>query len=398
MSSANLSGKSLSRLRAMLADHVERGNVPGAVALISYHDEVHIETVGTKAVTGNQPMARDTIFRISSMTKPLAAAATMLAVEEGRFQLDDPVDALLPELAGRSVLKQIDGSLEDTVPANRPITVRDLLTMRMGFGFILEPSSTYPLHQAATELGVMPGPPLPMTPLSPDEWLRRFATLPLMYQPGANFTYQTPFSVLSVLLERAAEQPLETLLRERIFGPLGMKDTSFSVPPEKLDRLTSCYTASAQPGALELYDDAKDSAWRTPPRLPDAGGGLVSTVDDYLAFGQMMLDGGTYRGERILKRASVEAMTTNQLTPEQQASGGFFLDGGRGWGLGVSVLTDGDDVAVGAGRFGWDGGLGTSWYSDPSEGLVGILMTQVLGFPSRIDSDFWTSVYQAIDD
>ena len=387
MSSANLSGKSLGRLRTMLADHVERGNVPGAFALISYHDEVYIETVGTKAVTGNQPMARDTIFRISSMTKPLAAAATMLLVEENRFQLDDPVDALLPELAERKVLKRVSGPLEETVPANRPITVRDLLTMRMGFGFILEPSSTYPIYQAAGELGVMPGPPLPLTPLSPGEWLRRFATLPLMCQPGANFTYQTPFSVLSVLLERAAEQPLETLLRERILAPLGMKDTSFSVPPKKLDRLAGCYAASARPGVLELYDDAKDSAWRTPPRFPDAGGGLVSTVDDYLAFGQMMLDGGSYRGERILTRASVEAMTTNQLTPEQQTSGGFFLDGGRGWGLGMSILPEGGNRATSS-RFGWEGGLGTAWYSDPNKNTVALLMTQVLGFPSHIDADF----------
>lgn len=398
MGNGGFSQEKLKHMRSALAGHVERGEVPGVVTLVSHRGEVHVDTIGMKSVSGNEPMQRDTIFRISSMTKPLAAAATMLLVEESRFQLDDPVDALLPELADRKVLKRVSGPLEDTVPANRPITVRDLLTMRMGFGFILEPSSTYPIHQAATELGVMPGPPLPMTPFSPDEWLRRFATLPLMYHPGANFTYQTPFSVLSVLLERAAEQPLETLLRERILEPLGMKDTSFSVPPEKLDRLASCYTASAQPGALELYDDANDSAWHNPPRFPDAGGGLVSTVDDYLAFGQMMLDGGTYRGERILTRTAVEAMTTNQLTPEQQASGGFFLDGGREWGLGVSVLTDADDVAVGAGRFGWDGGLGTSWYSDPSKGLVGILMTQVLGFPSRIDSDFWTSVYQAIDD
>ncbi len=187
-------------MHRVLMGHVKRGEVPGVVALVSRRGEVHVDTIGMKSVSGNEPMQRDTIFRISSMTKPLAAAATMLLVEENRFQLDDPVDALLPELAGRRVLKQINGPLEDTVPANRPITVRDLLTMGMGFGFILEPSSTYPIHQAATELGVMPGPPLPMTPFSPDEWLRRFATLPLMYHPGANFTYQTPFSVLSVRL------------------------------------------------------------------------------------------------------------------------------------------------------------------------------------------------------
>lgn len=368
--------------------------MPGAVALVSRQDEVHALTVGTKAVSGNEPMGRDTIFRISSMTKPIAAAATMLLVEEGAFELDDPVDALLPELADRRVLKQTSGSLTDTVPVSRPITVRDLLTMCMGFGFIMEPASnTFPISKAASDLGVMPGPPIPHTSLLPDEWLRRFATLPLMYQPGEKWTYATPFSVLGILLSRAAGQSLETFLCERIFGPLGMKDTGFSVPPDKLERLASCYTASSQPGVLELYDDAYSSAWRNPPLFPDAGGGLVSTVDDYLAFGQMMLAKGRYKGERVLSSTSVEAMTADQLTPEQQVSAGFFLDGGRGWGLGMSILTEGEDSAASS-RFGWEGGLGTAWYSDPGEDTVAILMTQVLGFPSHIDADFRAWLFQ----
>lgn len=192
--------------------------------------------------------------------------------------------------------------------------------------------------------------------------------------------------MLGVLLARAAGQPLETFLRERIFVPLGMKDTGFSVPSDRLERLASCYTASPQ-GALELYDVAETSGWRDPPSFPDAEGGLVSTVDDYLAFAQMMLGGGLYRGKRLLSGPSVEMMTTDQLTPEQQASAGFFLDEGRGWGLGVSLLTDRKDGA-GSPPFGWEGGLGSAWYTDPNEGTVGILMTQVLGFPSGIDADF----------
>ena len=385
-------------MRRVLAGHVERGDVPGVVALVSCQDEVHVEAVGTKATTGGAPMQRDTVFRIASMTKPVVAAATMTLVEECRLRLDDPVDPLLPELAGRKVLKQLSGPLEDTVPANRAITLRDLLTMRMGFGFILEPSSTYPIHQAASDLGVMPGPPNPLAPHTPDEWLRRFATLPLLHQPGEKWTYPTAFSVLGVLLERATGQPLETVLRERIFEPLGMKDTSFSVPPDKLDRLASCYRASSPPGTLELYDDAATSAWRHPPKFPDADGGLVSTVDDYLAFGQMMLAKGKYKGERILSRLSVELMTTDQLTPAQRATAGYFLGDNRGWGLGMSVIIKRDDLSAVPGRFGWDGGLGTSWYSDPKEGLIGILMTQVMGFPSGIYSDFWTSAYGALDD
>jgi len=372
----------------MLARHVERGNVPGLVALVSRQDRVHVETFGTKVDSGDGPIERDTIFRISSMTKPVVAAATMTLVEEGGLDLDGSVDPLLPELTDRRVLKRLDGPLGDTVPAKRSITVRDLLSMRMGFGFVFEPSSgTFPITRAASDLRVMPGPPMPDTPFSPDEWLRRLGTLPLMYQPGERWTYPTPFSVLGVLLSRASGQPLEAFLSERVFKPLGMKDTGFSVPPDKLERLASCYTASSQPGVLELYDGADDSAWGRPPRFPDGEGGLVSTVDDYLAFGQMMLGRGTYKGERVLSRASVEAMTTGALTPEQRTSAGFFLDGGRSWGLGVSLLTEGDDVSQSS-RFGWEGGLGTAWYSDSSERTVGILMTQVLGFPSRIDADF----------
>lgn len=397
MSTGGLSQERLERMRRVLAGHVERGDVPGIVALVSRGDDVHALAVGTQVASGGAPMQRSTIFRIASMTKPVVAAAAMTLVEECRLRLDDPVDPLLPELASRKVLKQLGGPLEDTVPADRAITLRDLLTMRMGFGFILEPSSTYPIHQAAEELGVMPGPPDPQAPHTADEWLRRFATLPLLHQPGEKWSYPTAFSVLGVLLERATGQPLETVLRERILAPLGMNDTGFSVPPEKLDRLASSYTVP-RPGTLELYDDASSSAWQHPPAFSNADGGLVSTVDDYLAFGRMMLAKGTYGGERVLSRLSVEVMTTDQLTSAQRATAGYFLGDNRGWGLGMSVIIKRDDLSAVPGRFGWDGGLGTSWYSDPTEGLIGILMTQVTGFPSGVYSDFWTPAYAAIDD
>lgn len=210
--------------------------------------------------------------------------------------------------------------------------------------------------------------------------------------------YDIAFDILGVLIARAAGQPLETFLRQRIFEPLGMKDTGFSVPPEKLDRLATCYAVNPENGGLERYDGVDDSQWRSPPAFPSATGGLVSTVDDYLAFGQMMLNRGKYGYHRILSRPAVELMTTDQLTPEQKVGSELFLGDNRGWGFGVSILTKRDDVASAPGRFGWDGGLGTSWYSDPREEMTAILMTQVLGFPSRVDLDFWTSVYQAIDD
>ena len=401
MSTGGWSGARLGRMHDVMSGHVERGEVPGLVTLVSRRGEVHADAIGTKAVGGSDPMRRDTIFRISSLTKPIAAAAAMILVDERRLRLDEPVDRLLPELADRRVLKRLDGPLDDTVPAKRPISVRDLLTLRMGFGFIMGPPDAYPILAAADEQQLGMGPPKPATPHEPDEWIRRFATLPLMHQPGEQWMYEMGFAVLGVLISRASGQPLETFFRERIFGPLGMEDTSFHVPPEKLGRLATCYQTNPETGAHELYDGVEDSQWSRPPAFPDARGGLVSTVDDYLAFGRMMLDKGKYGSERILSRRSVELMTTDHLTPEQKAvsdSVPVFLEG-RGWGFGVSTITGGDAAAATPGRYGWGGGLGTSWYSDPTEDLVGILMTQRLASPqsSRIDLDFWTSVYQAID-
>ncbi len=397
MTIGGLSTERLARLRSVMRERVERGDAPGIVTAISRRGETQIDTIGVKTLGTDDVMRRDTLFRIASITKPIMAVATLSLIEETRLRLDDPVDRWLPELADRRVLKHLDGPIDDTVPANRAITVRDLLTMRMGFGFILE-SGEFPIQEAARELGVMPGPPAPQSLPAPDEWIRRFGTLPLMAQPGERWMYDTAFQVLGVLLVRAADQPLESVLRERIFEPLGMNDTGFSVPAEARDRLATCYVADPETGALDLYDDVEDSQWRHPPAFPDASGGLVSTVDDLLVFGQMLLDNGRAGNTRILSRPSVEAMTTSQITPEQRASAGFFLDDNRSWGFGVSMITRRDDVASVPGRFGWDGGFGTSLYVDPEEALVGVLLSQRMPPTADISLDFWTSVYQAIDD
>jgi CubicO group peptidase (beta-lactamase class C family) len=383
----------------VMAGYVERGEVAGVVTLLCRHDDVHVDAIGVQDLETGEPMQCDTIFRISSMTKPIVAAATMTLVEEGKLKLDDPIDRWLPELADRRVLKRLDGPLDDTVPANRPISLRDLLTLRMGFGFIMGPPEEYPILATVDELQLGMGPPKPATAHEPDEWLRRFATLPLMHQPGEQWMYAMGFDVLGVLLARASSQPLESFLRERIFGPLGMDDTSFSVPAAKLDRLSTCNQGSPESGGLRLYDGAGDSQWSRPPAFPNAAGGLVSTVDDFLAFGQMMLNKGEHRGERILSGHSVELMTTDQLTPKQKAisdSVPIFLED-RGWGFGVSIIPSGDEGAGDHGRFGWEGGLGTSWSSYPAEDTVAILMTQL--FPPSFDLylDFWNSAYGDIE-
>jgi CubicO group peptidase (beta-lactamase class C family) len=402
MSAGGFSQSRLELMHDVMASYVKRGDVPGLVSLISRRGEVRVDAIGTLAIDGRVPMRRDAIFRIASLTKPIVAVAAMILVEECKLRLDEPVDRLLPELAGRKVLKRIDGPLDESAPANRPITLRDLLTFRLGFGIIMVAPGTYPIQRAAAELKIRMGSPLPQEQPAPDEWIRRFGTLPLMYQPGERWLYDTGSDVLGVLIARAAGQPLDVFLRDRLFQPLGMLDTGFYVPAEKLNRLPTSYAPNSKKGALEVYDEAANGHWSRPPAFPSGAGGLVSTVNDLLAFGRMLLEKGKHGNLRILSRPSVETMTTDQLTPAQKAvSGlvpGYFES--HGWGLGVSIVTKREDVARSVGTFGWDGGLGTSLYMDPHEDLVGILMTQRAWkspVPPLVCQDFWTLAYQAID-
>lgn len=403
MKSGALSKAGLDRMHEVMTGYIERDEIPGIVTLVSQRGEVHIDALGRMAAGSKNPVQRDTIFRIASMTKPITAVATMILVEECKLRLDEPVHRLLPELADRQVLKRLDSPLDDTVRSKRPITVRDLLTFRLGWGIVMAPPDTYPIQKAMSEQLLGQGPPSPLTPPAPDEWIRRLGTLPLMHQPGEKWMYNMGTDVLGVLIARAAGQPFETFLHERIFEPLGMKDTAFSVPPDKLDRLATSYMTNFATGVSEVYDEAKDGQWSRPPAFPSGSGGLVSTAGDYLAFGQMMLNQGKHGNKRILSRPSVETMTTDQLTSEQKA-GASFVDGyfdSHGWGFGMSVVTRRENMAEPVGKFGWNGGLGTSWYSDPGEEMVTILLTQQAWSspnPPNVCLDFWTSAYQAIDD
>src|SRR5690242_13233966 len=222
----------IDRLRGVMTSHVEAGAVPGLVTALSRHGEVHMAAIGTAAigtaaVGPGRPMARDTIFRIASMTKPVTAVATLILIEECRLRLDDPVDRLLPELADRRVLRRVGAEVDDTVPAERPITVRDLLTFTWGFGMVLARSGTLPIQAAIEQHLGRNGPPQPAEMPPPDAWLAGLGALPLIHQPGTCWMYNTGSDVLGVLVERAAGQPFADFLRERIFEPLGMADTGF---------------------------------------------------------------------------------------------------------------------------------------------------------------------------
>jgi CubicO group peptidase (beta-lactamase class C family) len=401
MSKAGLSKSRLERLPQVLSGHVERKEVPGLVALVSHHGDVHVETSGTMSLGHPVPMKRDTIFRVASLAKPITAVAAMVLLEECKLRLDESIEPWLPELANRRVLKSISSQLDDTVPALRAITVRDLLTYRMGFGSVMAMPDTYPIQTLIREYRIGgDGPPRPSEAPKTDEWLQKLGSLPWMAQPGERWMYHVSGDVLGVLIARVSGQSLGTFMRSRIFDPLGMEDTAFHVPPGKVDRLSACYSFNRQTKTFDLYDDATNSAWRPEPPFESGGGGLVSTIDDYFAFSRMMLNKGRLGDEQILSRATVELMTSDQLTPEQRVGSDVFLGTFSSWGFGMAVDVRRHEIFHSPGRFGWTGGLGTTAYTDPAEGMIGILFTQRMmdsPEPPKVFSDFWTLAYGAME-
>jgi CubicO group peptidase (beta-lactamase class C family) len=410
MSTAGLSKSRLERMHQVLSGHIELKEMPGLVALVSHHDDIHVETLGTLAFGDPAPMQRDSIFRIASIAKPITAVAAMILVEECKLRLDDSIEPWLPELANRRVLKSISSQLDDTVPALRAITVRDLLTSRMGFGSVMAMPDTYPIQKKIREYRIGgDGPPRPTQAPSMDEWLRNLGSLPWMAQPGEQWMYHVSIDVLGALIARVSGQSLGAFMRQRIFEPLGMNDTAFHVSPEKIDRLPAVYSFNHQANTLDVFDSAANSAWGSKPPSESGGGGLVSTIDDYFAFCRMMLnkgryDGGRYDGQhgqgQILARASVELMTSDHLTPTQRAGSEIFFGTSSSWGFGMEVGIQRNEIFQTPGRFGWTGGLGTTAYTDPAEEMIGILFTQRMmdsPEPPKVFTDFWTLAYGAME-
>jgi len=376
----------MSTLHDILQTSVSNGSVPGAVGLVARGGQVEVHAAGAADVDGARPMARDSIFRIASITKPITAAAVMMLAEDGRIALDDPVGRWLPELAAPSVVRTPASPADDVVPAARPITVADLLTFRAGYGF---PSDfSLPVVQLLfSEL--KQGPPQPQLIAAPDEWMAALSRIPLLYQPGEAWLYNTCSDILGVLIARVAGHPFPEFLAERLFGPLGMADTGFEVPAAKLARFTSYYQAGPA-GGLELLD-APDGQWSSAPPFPSGGGGLVSTADDWHRFAQMLLADGSAGGRKLLSAQSVRQMITDYLTPAQRDASRLFLEG-QGWGFGGSVDVEAIDPWNVPGRYGWVGGTGTAAHIIPSTGTVTILLTQVETAgptPPALMRDFW---------
>ncbi|MGY2003891.1 serine hydrolase domain-containing protein [Blastococcus sp. SYSU DS1024] len=356
------------RVEAAVTGAVAAGEVPGAAWWVGRDGEpVSTGAAGVHVPGSDDAVRPDTVFRIASTTKPVVAAAAMSLVDEGVLALDGPVDPLLPELAGRQVLVDPADAAAGTVPAERSITLRDVLTLRLGLGLDFTAPWPSPTLTALAAAGLHVGPPAPQVAPGPDEWISRLGSVPLAHQPGSRWLYHLGASVLGVLVSRAAGQPLPSVLDERILRPAGMRSTGFGVPPAARDRIGPHWTPPGPEGARELYD-AADGQWSSAPAFPDGGDGLVSTVGDLAAFARVLETRGCAPGgTRVLSEAAVRAMTTEQVGPVD--------DEGGGWGLGIGVRRTDEPGGRHAGSYGWDGGLGSSWWTDPVTGTTAVLLT-----------------------
>ncbi|MFB7949029.1 serine hydrolase domain-containing protein [Kitasatospora phosalacinea] len=363
-------------LQALLDRWVAAGAVPGAVALVAREGQVETAAAGE--------LGRESPVRIASVGKPVTAAAVLQLVDDGVLALDDPVERWLPELADRRVVRAPGAPVTDTVPADRPFTVRDVLESRAGYGFPAD--FTLPaLAPLVAELGQ--GPPQPQQVVPPEEWTAVLAGIPMLHQPGEAWLYNTCSDIQGVLVATATGQPLDQVLEERLFDPLGMPDTAFHAPPGRLGPLYR----PAPDGTLEVADPP-DGQWSTPPPFPSGAGGLVSTLDDVFTFLRMLRAGGRAEdGRRVLSFGAVRLMTTDHLTARQRADGEIFLEG-QGWGYGGSVDVARREPWNVPGRYGWVGGTGTAAHVVRSTGLVTVLLTQremTSPTPPPLMREFW---------
>ncbi|HEX4740121.1 MAG TPA: serine hydrolase domain-containing protein [Caulobacteraceae bacterium] len=364
----------LGRAPDALTTAIDAGDLSGAVTLVWRRGEIiQINVKGMADRAAGRPMARDTLFRIASMTKPVTSAAALMLMEEGAFKLDDPITRWAPEFKDMRVLKSATGPVEDTYPAPREITFDDLFTHRAGlaYGFTSIGPIAY-AHQRAL------GDVLSIN-TSPDAWMAALASLPLSYPPGERFHYSHATDVLGFLVGRIAGKGFREMLMERIFQPLGMTDTDFYIPPQKRDRAAVVYRMNEEGNDLEPVAFPRHDA---PPSFCGGGGSLISTADDYLTFARMLLGGGEVDGVRLLKEETVRLMRQNRLTPQQREIPfmGIPFWMGQGFGLGLSVITDPEKQAwMGAGSegsFGWPGAFGTWWQADPVEDMVMVYLIQ----------------------
>lgn len=353
-----------------------KGGVAGAVTLVWRNGEiVHRSALGVLDVEKALPMRHDALFRLRSMTKPLTSVLILRLMEEGRLQLTDPVTKWIPELARRRVLDNPEGALGEAAFARRDITIEDLLTHRSGiaYGFTASGPLAAAYDAAIGDFRSFRG--------TTDDFLKALASLPLSFMPGERFHYGHSTDVLGILAERVEDQPLHEIMRSRIFAPLGMSDTDFWVPPQSRARLAMAY--SVAPDGVTLVRVPMEPGERT-PLFASGGGGLVSSVDDYLKFARMLLNGGALGDVRIVQPETVALMTRNHLSAHQRRLPLMGADywKAHGFGYGVSVITEPGlcaDMGPGyQGAYGWPGSFGTWWQTDPVHNLIMLYMTQTV--------------------
>jgi CubicO group peptidase (beta-lactamase class C family) len=394
--SVGMSSARLDRIGERMQWYIDQQLVPGTVTLVARRGKVvHFEARGQRWVEEGQPMQIDSIFRIASMTKPITSVALMMLFEEGKFQLNDPISNWLPEFANMQVAVPTEGDPSGLPyrlePARRPITVEHVLTHTAGFANSYRNAITMPMHEKIS------------APQSPDEtvadYIARLATLLLNYHPGEKWEYSRATCVVGRLVEVMSGMTLDEFFRERIFKPLGMSDTYFYLPHDKLDRFAANYQPEGDANHIKLVEapDAESRFAREGGVYFMGSGGLVSTAADYWRFHQMMLNGGELYGVRILGRKTVELMTANHTRDLP-----IWLRGpGGGFGLGYSVTTDIGEAnsMASVGTYGWGGAYCTYFWVDPAEEVVGIVMTQVRPYTHlNIRRDFQNLAMQAIVD
>jgi len=399
MQKAGFSAARLAQLTSAMQGYVDRGEVAGVVTLAWRRGETaHFEPLGWRDDAEQLPMQRDTLFRIASMTKPVTSAAIMMLIEQDQLTLDAPVAQWLPELAAPRVLRDPAGPLDQTDAVRAPLTVLDLLTHRAGFAYHF--TATGPLAGAYETVfnGIE-------SRATPDAWLARVATLPLMFQPGTRWHYGIATDILGVLIQRVSGLTLGDFFRTRIFEPLGMRDTAFWVPEPQLARLATAY--GIQPGTRQriVEDRPATSRWANPKRFQGGGGGLVSIAEDYLQFARLLLGRGRVGQTRLLSHRSVDLMRSNFLSRDQRRvpAFGHIVWAGQGFGLGLSIVDDpAQQLPLGyrsTGSFGWPGAYGTSWFADPVEDLIGLMLIQLRALePFPMPIEFERRLYDAIDD
>jgi CubicO group peptidase (beta-lactamase class C family) len=391
--SVGVSSTRLKPLKSSMQGYVDTGQFAGIVTLIARRGQVaHLEAFGWQDLETKRPMTAGTIFRIYSMSKPITSAAAMMLCEEGKLRLIDPVSRYVPEFKeSRVMVARPDGNYE-LVPARREMTIHDLLTHSGGLSYGFDDQSVIDklYRETLARLDREVEPVL-------EKWMQAFARerLPLAFHPGTGFRYSLSIDLLGYIIQLASGQLFDEFLQERIFGPLGMLDTAFWVPPDKLDRLAALY-GPAEGGGLKEIEPLGGGNIAQPNRNPWGGGGLVSTVGDYFRFGQMMLNGGELEGVRLLGRKTVEWMLQNHLPegihPMDNPADGFGLGG-------AVLLHPGLSHRPGStGRFGWGGAANTEWWIDPAEELQCLIMLQYMpGFTIPIVEDFAQLAYQALE-